>query len=39
MEENQKRNGADMRAEGEGKNVAEAEIDALAKLEEIAGAL
>lgn len=39
MEENQKGNGADMKAVGEGKNVKEAEIDALEKLEEITGAL
>lgn len=39
MEENQKGNGADMKAVGEGKNLKEAEIDALEKLEEITGAL
>jgi spoIIIJ-associated protein len=39
VEENQKGNSADMKAVGEGKNVKEAEIDALEKLEEITGAL
>lgn len=39
MEENQKGNGAEMRAVGEGKTVEDAEVDALEKLEEITGAL
>lgn len=39
MEENQKGNGADMRAVGEGKTIEDAEVDALEKLEEITGAL
>ena len=34
-----KRNSIEMKAEGEGKNIEEAEIDALEKLEEITGAL
>lgn len=39
MDQNQKRNSVEMKAEGEGKNIEEAEIDALEKLEEITGAL
>lgn len=39
MEENQKGNGAEMRAVGEGKTIEDAEVDALEKLEEITGAL
>lgn len=38
MEENQERNGVEMKAIGEGKTVEEAEIDALDKLEELVGA-
>lgn len=39
MEENQKGNGAEMKAVGEGKTIEDAEVDALEKLEEITGAL
>jgi len=37
VEENQERNGAELKAEGEGKSLAEAETEAFARLEEIAG--
>ena len=37
MEENQKRSGTEPRAEGEGRTLAEAETEAFARLEEIAG--
>lgn len=37
MEENQKRNGDELTAEGEGKTLAEAETEAFANLEDIAG--
>jgi spoIIIJ-associated protein len=37
VEENQKRSGAEFKAEGEGKTLAEAETEAFSRLEEIAG--